>query len=153
MLLNQFGSRFPSEESCIEYFKDIRQQYGVACPDCGEVTRKWLKGRKAFQCPKCGCSIPLTKGTVMEHSKLSIYTWFYTMHLMTSIKQVLSAKEVQYQLGIDQYPPVWLMMMKLRSIMGKRESRGVLLIIFRSPTSLCFVTCLIGISFKGNHVT
>ena len=124
MLLNQFGSRFPSEESCIEYFKDIRQQYGVACPDCGEVTRKWLKGRKAFQCPKCGCSIPLTKGTVMEHSKLSIYTWFYTMHLMTSIKQVLSAKEVQYQLGIDQYPPVWLMMMKLRSIMGKRESRG-----------------------------
>lgn len=44
------------------------------------------------------------------------------MHLMTSIKQVLSAKEVQYQLGIDQYPPVWLMMMKLRSIMGKRDA-------------------------------
>lgn len=40
---------------------------------------------------------------------------------MTSIKQVLSAKEVQYQLGLEQYPPVWLMMMKLRDIMGKRE--------------------------------
>lgn len=43
------------------------------------------------------------------------------MHLMTSIKQVLSAKEVQHQLGMEQYPPVWLMMMKLRDIMGKRE--------------------------------
>ena len=122
MLLSQFDSRFPSEDSCVDYFKDIRLQYGVTCPGCGEVSRKWLKGRKAFQCPKCGCSIPLTKGTVMEHSKLSLRTWFYTMHLMTSIKQVLSAKEVQYQLGIDQYPPVWLMMMKLRSIMGKRDA-------------------------------
>lgn len=57
----------------------------------------------------------------MEHSKLSLSTWFYTMHLMTSVKQVLSAKEVQHQLGASQYPPVWLMM-KLRNIMGKRDS-------------------------------
>lgn len=48
------------------------------------------------------------------------------MHLITSIKQVLSAKEVQYQLGMEQYPPVWLMMMKLRSIMGKREEMYLL---------------------------
>lgn len=62
----------------------------------------------------------------MEHSRLPLRTWFYTMHLITSIKQVLSAKEVQYQLGMDQYPPVWLMMMKLRSIMGKREDMYLL---------------------------
>ena len=57
----------------------------------------------------------------MEYSKLPLRTWFYTAHLMTSIKQVLSAKEVQHQLSIS-YPPVWLMMMKLRDIMGKREN-------------------------------
>lgn len=49
----------------------------------------------------------------MEHSKLPMYSWFYTMHLMASIKQVLSAKEVQYQLHMPEYPPVWLMMMKM----------------------------------------
>lgn len=122
MILSQFDKRFPTEDSCIEYFKEIRLQNGIKCPECGEETRKWLKGRKAFQCPKCGCSIPLAKGTVMEHSKLPLRTWFYTMHLMTSIKQVLSAKEVQYQLGVAKYEPVWLMMMKLRSIMGKRDA-------------------------------
>jgi transposase-like protein len=58
----------------------------------------------------------------MEYSKQPLQSWFYAMHLMTSIKQVLSAKEVQHQLGMEQYPPVWLMMMKLRDIMGKRES-------------------------------
>lgn len=122
MILSQFEGRFPTEESCVSYFRDIRLRQGVVCPKCGNGSDKWLQGRLSFQCPHCGCIIPLTKGTVMEHSKLSLRTWFYTMHLMTSIKQVLSAKEVQHQLCIEQYPPVWLMMMKLRSIMGKRES-------------------------------
>ena len=122
MLLSQFEGRFPTEESCVSYFRDIRISQGVSCPNCGDKTDKWLQGRKAFQCMKCGCGIPLTKGTVMEHSKLSLRTWFYAMHLMTSIKQVLSAKEVQHQLRIEQYPPVWLMMMELRNIMGKRDS-------------------------------
>lgn len=122
MLLSQFEGRFPTEESCVSYFRDIRISQGVSCPNCSRKTDKWLQGRKSFQCKECGCIIPLTKGTVMEHSKLSLRTWLYAMHLMTSIKQVLSAKEVQHQLRIEQYPPVWLMMMKLRSIMGKRDS-------------------------------
>lgn len=122
MILSQFEGRFPTEESCKDYFRDVRLRQGVICPKCGATTRKWLQGRQSFQCAACGCAIPLTKGAVMEHSKLSLRTWFYTMHLMTSIKQVLSAKEVQHQLAIEQYPPVWLMMMKLRNIMGKRDS-------------------------------
>lgn len=122
MILSQFEGRFPTEESCVSYFRDIRLSQGVICPKCGKETCKWSQGRQSFQCIHCGCNIPLTKGTVMEHSKLSLRTWFYAMHLMTSIKQVLSAKEVQHQLCIEQYPPVWLMMMKLRSIMGKREA-------------------------------
>lgn len=122
MLLHQFHSRFPTEDACIEYFKAVRMQQGVSCPECKTITHKWLGGRKVFQCPQCGCLIPLTKGTVMEHSKLSLSSWFYTMHLMTSVKQVLSAKEVQPQLGASQYPPIWLMMMKLRNIMGKRDA-------------------------------
>ena len=51
-----------------------------------------------------------------------MYSWFFTAHLMTSFKQVLSAKEIQHQLEMKEYPPVWLMMMKLRDIMGKRDA-------------------------------
>lgn len=69
---------------------------------------------------ECGHRTPLMAGTVMEHSKISLRDWFYTAHLMTSIKQVLSAKEVQHQLSLP-YEATWLMMMKLRDIMGKRE--------------------------------
>ena len=121
MLLNQFDSRFPTEESCEAYFRSGRDEVGVTCRSCQSKEHKWIAGRKCFECLKCGHRTPLTAGTVMEYSKLPLRTWFYTAHLMTSIKQVLSAKEVQHQLSIS-YPPVWLMMMKLRDIMGKREN-------------------------------
>lgn len=121
MLLNQFDKRFPTEESCIDYFRIIKEPLLPRCLQCGCTSYHWVKGKQAFECKKCRHRIPLTKDTVMEYSKQPLRSWFYTMHLMTSIKQVLSAKEVQYQLGMEQYPPVWLMMMKLRDIMGKRE--------------------------------
>ena len=125
MLLKDFFSRFPDEESCISYFKEIRQTVGITCPKCGGSVHSWLKGRGEFQCKKCGCRISLTKGTVMESSRLPMYSWFFTAHLMTSFKQVLSAKEIQHQLEMKEYPPVWLMMMKLRDIMGKRDPHGL----------------------------
>lgn len=126
MLLSQFHKRFPDEASCVSYFKEIREQYLPKCPKCGHDVYSWILKKEAFECKHCRHRIPLTKNTVMEHSRLPLRTWFYTMHLITSIKQVLSAKEVQYQLGMEQYPPVWLMMMKLRSIMGKREEMYML---------------------------
>lgn len=52
----------------------------------------------------------------MEHGKLSLGSWFYTMHLMVSVKQV-----VQHRSSASQYPLIGLMM-KLHSIMGKREA-------------------------------
>ena len=121
MRLDQFEQRFPNEESCIGYFRSVRESVGIKCGHCGGARHKWVAYRKCFQCLDCGHRTPLTVGTVMEHSKLSLRDWFYTAHLITSIKQVLSAKEVQHQLQLA-YPPAWLMMMKLRDIMGKREA-------------------------------
>lgn len=123
MLLKDFFQIFPDEESCIDYFRQIREEVGITCPKCGYTEHKWLDGRKAFQCKTCGYRTPLTKGTVMERSHIPLYDWFFTAHMMTSFKQVLSAKEIQYQLERKDYPSVWLMMMKYRDIMGKREAQ------------------------------
>ena len=126
MLLKDFFQIFPDEESCIDYFRQIREEVGITCPKCGYTEHKWLDGRKAFQCKTCGYRTPLTKGTVMERSHIPLYDWFFTAHMMTSFKQVLSAKEIQYQLERKDYPSVWLMMMKYRDIMGKREAQYTL---------------------------
>ena len=85
MLLSQFKSRFPSEESCINYFKDGRLKTLGVCLKCGRSDYYWLSGKQAFECKGYHHRRPLTKGTVMEHSKLPMRSWFYTMHLMTSL--------------------------------------------------------------------
>lgn len=121
MLLKDFFSRFTNEDDCISYFKEIRHSVGIVCPKCGCTSHKWVERRSVFQCMECGNWTTLTQGTVMEKSHLPLYPWFFTAHMMTSFKQVLSAKEIQHQLEMKYYPPAWLMMMKYRDIMGQRD--------------------------------
>jgi len=56
----------------------------------------------------------------MENSKLSFIYWFTAMHLITSTKKSISAKELQRQLGHNRYEPIWTMLHKLRLVMGYR---------------------------------
>ena len=54
-------------------------------------------------------------------SKIPVRTWFMCIHLMTSIKKSMSALEMQRQLRMKRYEPVWFMMQKIRIAMGKRD--------------------------------
>ncbi len=41
--------------------------------------------------------------------------------LMSTTKKGFSAKEIQRQLGLKRYEPVWAMVHKLRKVMGDRD--------------------------------
>jgi len=58
----------------------------------------------------------------MEFSKLSFLIWYKTMFLMSTTKKGFSAKEIQTQLGLKRYEPVWSMVHKLRTAMGNHDS-------------------------------
>ena len=62
----------------------------------------------------------------MHGSKLPFRYWFIAMHLLTATKHTFSATELQRQLGHKRYQPIWEMLHKLRSIMGKRDDRYTL---------------------------
>jgi len=48
------------------------------------------------------------------------------MFLMSTTKKGFSSKEIQKQLGLKRYEPVWAMVHKLRKAMGKRDARYTL---------------------------
>ena len=48
------------------------------------------------------------------------------MFLMSATKKGFSAKEIQTQLGLKRYEPVWAMVHKLRTAMGNRDSQYTL---------------------------
>jgi hypothetical protein len=83
---------------------------------------RWNALHKQWVCMDCKRTVNLKAGTVMENSNLPVYDWFVAMFLLTSMKMQISALEIKRQLGMKRYEPVWLMVQKLRSIMGQRDS-------------------------------
>lgn len=124
MKLIEFINQFPDEESCRSRFKQYRDIVGVVCPHCGCRVHYWSGGKsQRYECKCCGYRQSLRANTVLHNSKLSFRTWFIAMHLMTSTKGNLSALEIQRQLGMKNYRPVWRMVNKLRNAMGHDDDQ------------------------------
>ena len=126
MKLLDFYKKYPTEQSCRKAFKKTREKEGIRCSKCGNTTHYWKKNREEWECKKCSHRTRLRVGTVMESSKLPFQYWFIAMHLITSTKKSISAKEMQRQLGHKRYEPIWAMMHKLRLVMGMRDENYTL---------------------------
>ena len=125
MNIFSFGVEFSSEEDCISHFKAERDKIGVFCK-CGKTDFFWIKSRLSYECKSCRKRTTLRSGTIMENSNLSFLVWYRAIFLMSATKKGFSAKEMQRQLGLKRYEPVWAMMHKLRKAMGKRDERYTL---------------------------
>lgn len=124
MNLIEFISKFPMNESCEIHYANLRLERGIACKKCEKQTPHYfLTSVKKFQCKCCRSRTNLKAGTMMQDSNLPIRLWFLCLHLMTGVKKSFSALEMQRQLGVKRYEPVWYMMHKIRSTMGKRDAR------------------------------
>jgi hypothetical protein len=121
-----FGTHFKDEESCRVHFKEQRDKQGVVCHRCKGTEHYWLKNKWSYQCKSCKARISLRSGTIMQSSKLSFLTWYKTILLMSTTKKGFSSKEIQRQLGLKRYEPVWAMVHKLRRAMGERDARYTL---------------------------
>ena len=121
MNLLNFIALFPDEESCILKYKEIRDSVGVKCSVCNTNSHRWIENKRQYECINCGNRTTLRSGTALHGSRLPFRYWFIAMHLITSTKKSFSALELQRQLGHNRYEPVWLMLHKLREVMGKRD--------------------------------
>ncbi len=121
MKLINFGEIFPTEESCKDHFKLVRDKQGIVCLKCGCQKHYWLKNKYMYQCKDCGFRTSLKKGTILENSNLSIRTWYQIILLVSATRKGFSAAEVQRQLGFKRYEPIWYCMHKIRRCMGKRD--------------------------------
>lgn len=126
MKLFEFEKYFPNEEACKDKFKEIREQQGIVCPKCGCKHHYWTTSKQMFQCAKCRYRQSLKANTVLHGSKLPFRYWFITMHLLTTTKHTFSAVELQKQLDHKRYQPIWELLHKLRSVMGKRDNEYTL---------------------------
>lgn len=126
MNIFSFTAEFDSEESCRNHFKQERDKIGVVCKKCQNTTHYWIKSQWSYECKKCRSRTSLRSGTIMQSSNLSFLIWYKTMFLLTATKKGFSSKEIQRQLGLKRYEPVWAMVHKLRKAMGNRDDKYTL---------------------------
>jgi transposase-like protein len=114
----EFFREFPDDATCLEWL--WRNRYSgdgshAECPDCGR-TRKFHKvsDRPAWDCDTCGYHLHPTAGTIFHKSSTSLQLWFYAMHLMTSTRCGISAKQLERELGVT-YKTAWRMANLIRN--------------------------------------
>ena len=126
MNIFNFTAHFGTEEDCRKHFKEQRDKEGVCCKRCKGKEHYWLPSKWSYQCKSCSFRTSLRSGTVMENSNLPFLVWYKTMFLMSCTKKGFSAHEIQKQLGLKRYEPVWAMVHKIRKAMGNRDDRYTL---------------------------
>ncbi len=126
MNLFTFTAEFGDEQACRKHFKEERDKHGVICKKCSNTTHYWKRDKECYECKSCGFRTSLRSGTIMENSNLPFLVWYRAMFLISTTKKGFSAKEMQRQLGLKRYEPVWAMVHKIRKAMGNRDSRYTL---------------------------
>lgn len=114
----QFFKLYPTDEACLAHLFAVRFGQGFACPSC-ERPSKWfrIKAERAYSCQWCGHHLHPTVGTPFEQTRTPLQLWFYAIHLFTTTRHGVSAKELQRQLGVT-YKTAWRMAALIRQHMA-----------------------------------
>jgi hypothetical protein len=123
MSIPEFMRSFGTEARCAEAITAARWPDGFRCPRCA-VADHCVVGhgaRKLFQCYGCRLQTSLTAGSLMEHTKLPLVTWFLAIYLISQAKTGLSSLALKRQLGVS-YPTAWLLQQKISRAMGQQDS-------------------------------
>jgi transposase len=116
--LMEFMREFPDDEACLDWL--WRERFApdgshTHCPKC-DRERKFHKvaERPAWDCDTCGYHLHPLAGTIFHKSSTSLHLWFYAMHLMTSTRCGISAKQLERELGVT-YKTAWRMLNLIRN--------------------------------------
>lgn len=110
-----FASTFPTEQSCIEYYEQIRWNGKVVSP-FDETAKVYKCKNGKYRCANTGKYFDVKTGTIFAHTKMPLRYWFYAMFLFLSHKRGVSSCQLARDLGVTQ-KTAWNMLHKIREYM------------------------------------
>jgi transposase len=114
----EFTREFPDDRACLEWLwrnRYAEDGHHTHCSKC-DRERKFHKvnGRPTWDCDHCGHHINPLAGTIFHKSSTSLHLWFYAIHLMTSTRCAIAAKQLERELGVT-YKTAWRMFNLIRN--------------------------------------
>ncbi len=139
MTVAQFETVFPNEEACDAYLVVHRWPDGVYCPRCGSANVYALKTMPyRWECPDCrqGGAYRFSHlvGTIFENTNVDLRQWFRVIHLMTTSKKGISARQVHRYMGFGSYKTAWYMCHRIRAAMQDKEFQKLMGIVEMDET-------------------
>lgn len=118
MTVTEFMQRFPTDDACLDHLMKVRYGDTVKCPSCGKEGRfHRVRKRPVYECAWCGRHISPMVGTPFENSHTPLQKWFYVLHMFTTTRTGVSAKEIQRAIGCT-YKTAWRMGHEIRKYMA-----------------------------------
>jgi len=120
--LPAFLKRYSTEAACEASLLLSRWPKGFVCPTCSatRATTFERRGRTHWQCGSCHHQTSLRAGTIFDHTRLPLSTWFLALYLLTQSKTNVAALELTRHLGIC-YRTAWRLKHKVMQAMTERE--------------------------------
>ncbi|NQZ58127.1 MAG: IS1595 family transposase [Lentisphaeraceae bacterium] len=120
--LIEFNELYLSEEACSQKVQGMRWPHGYRCDKCQSCNYwRFRRGHKdIFQCKDCKHQCSLTGGTIFEHTRLPLTTWFLAIQLISQSKNSISSLELHRQLKVN-YKTAWLLKHKIMAVMFDAE--------------------------------
>jgi transposase len=120
--LMEFMREFPDDDACLQWLWETRFSPDGKTADCPKCLRVGVpfkayatkQRRQTWTCTQCGHHVQPTAGTIFEGSSTSLHLWFYAIHLMTSTRCGISAKQLERELGVT-YKTAWRIFNKIRN--------------------------------------
>ncbi|MDQ3586985.1 MAG: IS1595 family transposase [Actinomycetota bacterium] len=118
----EFMREFPDDDSCLTWLWRNRFSADGKHADCPKCEREGVEfkqyatkqRRQTWTCTQCGHHVQPTAGTIFHGSSTSLHLWFYALHLMTSTRCGISAKQLERELGVT-YKTAWRMFNLIRN--------------------------------------
>jgi transposase-like protein/ribosomal protein L37AE/L43A len=114
--VEEFETRFSSEEACREYLFQLRWPEGFRCPRCNH-SKAWKVSDTLWQCGQCDHQTSVMAGTVFQDTRKPLRMWFRAMWYVMCQKNGASALGLQRVLGLGSYQTAWAWLHKLRRAM------------------------------------
>jgi transposase-like protein len=119
---------FSDKQNCIDFLIQNYWHGHLHCPHCNHDKIYELKGKnKRFTCGKCRKQFTAIKGTIFEHSRISLQKWFTAIYIISAHKKGISSCQLAKDLGVTQ-KTAWFMEQRIRyalSIKSIDKTNGV----------------------------
>jgi transposase-like protein len=116
MNVGEVFTRFPDQQSCVQYLELQRWPEGPECPYCKSKRASHRKGTARYNCNDCNRSYSVMVGTIFEDTKLPLFKWFLAISLMLNAKKGLSALQLGRDIGVNR-KTAWFLQMRNRKAM------------------------------------